>query len=66
MAAWYTNKNTKVTDEQVLFILSQFKTIDVQKRVLIKSKEDILKSFNITKSALSLRTKSLKKRWIIT
>lgn len=65
MAAWYTNKNTKVTDEQVLFILSQFKTIDIQKKVLIKSKEDILKSFNITNSALRLRIKALKKRWAI-
>jgi len=62
MAKKYTNKNTKVTDDEVRFILSQHAIIDEQVRTLTQSKRHILKTFDITYANLRLRKNALKEK----
>ena len=43
----HSNKNTKITDDKIILLDSQFKTIDIQIQILRDSKDKMLKDFNI-------------------
>ena len=59
MAENYTNKNTKVTDDQILFIDGQLELIDEQIKVLQWGKQKLFKTFNITKANFYIRKNNL-------
>ncbi len=64
MAEKYTNKNTKITNEQVIFITNQFKIIDEQIGILRSGKKELLEKFDVTNAMLHLRRTHLFKEGI--
>ena len=65
MTGKYTNKNTKISDTELMAIYNQFELIDIQVKVMKDSKKNILKWVWISVANYYLRIQSLIERGLI-